>query len=211
MKRKECPHCGDIVSREEMICTCGYTFQPEDELRGAKAARDVSEEIRDTGPRRASRGPNTLRGMPLDEVESRKRAAQKRTTRVSARIVDSDSGRGSGRRHREYPAGERHDQEHPSGEHRARERHDREHPSGERPTGERRARRRRSEERRGSSQSGDARLMPCPSCVAQISKRAEKCPKCGKAPFAECHICDAKIRVGTSVCPACGDPDPFNG
>ena len=53
--------------------------------------------------------------------------------------------------------------------------------------------------------------MPCPSCSAQISKRAERCPKCGKAPFAECQICDAKIRVTNSVCPACGDPDPFDG
>ncbi len=203
MKRKECPHCGDIVSGREMICPCGYTFQPEDDLRGAKAARDVSEEIRDTGKRRAWHSGNTLRGMPLDEVESRRRAAQKRTTKVSARIIDpdSDSGSGSGRRHREYHTGERHTRERPSGE-----RHTRERPSGEH-----RARQRRSGERRGSSQSGEGKLMPCPSCFAQISKRAERCPKCGKAPFAECQICDAKIRVTNSVCPACGDPDPFDG
>ncbi len=193
MKRKECPHCGDIVSGREMICPCGYTFQPEDDLRGAKAARDVSEEIRDTGKRQAWHSGNTLRGMPLDEVESRRRAAQKRTTKVSARIIDpdSDSGSGSGRRHREYLTGERH--------------------TRERPSGERRATQRRSGERRGSSQSGEGKLMPCPSCFAQISKRAERCPKCGKAPFAECQVCDAKIRVTNSVCPACGDPDPFDG
>ncbi len=188
MKRKECPHCGDIVPLGEMICPCGYTFQSRDDLRGAKAARDVSEEIRDTGKQRAWHSGNTLRGMPLDEVESRRRAAQKRTTKAS----DSDSGTGSDRRHREYHSGERR--------------------TRERPSGERRARQRRSEgERRGSSQSGEGKLMPCPACFAQISKRAERCPKCGKAPFAECQICDAKIRVTNSVCPACGDPDPFDG
>ena len=62
---------------------------------------------------------------------------------------------------------------------------------------------------RGSSQSG-GKLIDCPTCLAKISKRAERCPKCGKTPFAECQICGSKIRIHSSVCPGCGDPDPFN-
>ena len=62
---------------------------------------------------------------------------------------------------------------------------------------------------RGSSQSG-GKLIDCPTCLAKISKRAERCPKCGKTPFDECQICGSKIRIHSSVCPGCGDPDPFN-
>ncbi len=74
-------------------------------------------------------------------------------------------------------------------------------------------------ERRGKSGSGmrptvaesdKSRLIGCPSCAARISKRANACPKCGVAPWADCMICAARIRSGSSMCPECGDPDPFN-
>jgi hypothetical protein len=56
-----------------------------------------------------------------------------------------------------------------------------------------------------------SKLMPCPSCSAKISKRAERCPKCKKSPFMNCQICTAKISAVSASCPECGDPDPFHG
>lgn len=138
MSEKECPHCGDVLFEYETRCTCGFDFTPvKGELRGAKAARDVSERIRDTGKKQAP----TTAGRVMRHVE-----------RVSAKILG--------------PA---------------------------------------------PDSTPSTRLMPCPSCRAQISKRAAKCPKCGTAPFAECQICSAKIRISAHVCPSCGDPDPFHG
>lgn len=143
MREKECPHCGDVLFEYELRCACGFDFTPvKGELRGAKAARDVSERIRDTGKKAvpARPEPANTAGRMMRHVE-----------RVSAKILG---------------------------------------PGGS---------------------PAQTRLMPCPSCHAQISKRATKCPKCGTAPFAECQICAAKIRINAQVCPSCGDPDPFNG
>lgn len=53
-------------------------------------------------------------------------------------------------------------------------------------------------------------LIACPSCPAQISRRAARCPKCGKSPYAKCMICSNEIRANSAACPECGDPDPFN-
>ncbi len=61
-----------------------------------------------------------------------------------------------------------------------------------------------------SSRSKNRQLMSCPACRAEISKRAQTCPKCGVDPFAKCGICGSRIRTGSSPCPECGDPDPFN-
>ncbi|MEE9278990.1 MAG: hypothetical protein V3V67_02330 [Myxococcota bacterium] len=141
MGRKECPHCGDVVPEHEPLCTCGFDFTKAGGLRGAKAARDVSNQILH------KRKKKTL---------FRKKPAPKT---VRAKVVEPE-------------------------------------PEPE------------PEPDYGSS--GGTRLMPCPSCFAQISKRASQCPKCGTAPFADCQICFAKIRVNTPACPACGDPDPFN-
>ena len=55
-----------------------------------------------------------------------------------------------------------------------------------------------------------SQLIACPSCPAQISKRAERCPKCGKSPYAKCLICSNEIRANSTACTECGDPDPFN-
>jgi RNA polymerase subunit RPABC4/transcription elongation factor Spt4 len=59
-------------------------------------------------------------------------------------------------------------------------------------------------------QADPSRLMDCPFCPARISKRAHKCPKCGRAPYLACQICASRILAGSAVCPECGDPDPFN-
>ena len=59
-------------------------------------------------------------------------------------------------------------------------------------------------------ESMSSKRIACPSCPAKISKRAERCPKCGKSPFAKCLICGNEIRATSSACPECGDPDPFN-
>ena len=64
---------------------------------------------------------------------------------------------------------------------------------------------------RGAGHRKGGMLMSCPSCDARISKRAEKCPKCGSAPFSECLICFASIVADSAACPECGDPDPFGG
>ncbi len=61
------------------------------------------------------------------------------------------------------------------------------------------------------SMSSSSKLMECPSCPALISKRAERCPKCGNSPYAKCQICSNQIAVNSTSCPECGDPDPFNG
>lgn len=55
-----------------------------------------------------------------------------------------------------------------------------------------------------------SKLIACPSCPAKISRRAERCPKCGKSPFAKCQICAHEIRANSAACPECGDPDPFS-
>ena len=61
------------------------------------------------------------------------------------------------------------------------------------------------------SMSSSSKLMECPSCPALISKRAERCPKCGNSPYAKCQICSNQIAANSTSCPECGDPDPFNG
>jgi hypothetical protein len=61
------------------------------------------------------------------------------------------------------------------------------------------------------SMSNSSKLMECPSCPALISKRAERCPKCGNSPYAKCQICSNQIAANCTSCPECGDPDPFNG
>lgn len=52
-------------------------------------------------------------------------------------------------------------------------------------------------------------IMACPSCHARISKRAPKCPKCGRSPYRSCMICASLILVNSGACGECGDPDPF--
>ncbi len=54
-----------------------------------------------------------------------------------------------------------------------------------------------------------AMLMDCPTCGSRISKRAELCPTCDSAPYANCQICAGTILAHSSPCPECGDPDPF--
>ena len=53
-------------------------------------------------------------------------------------------------------------------------------------------------------------LMDCPSCDAQISQRAARCPKCGTEPYGHCGVCAARILRDASPCPECGDPEPFD-
>jgi hypothetical protein len=53
--------------------------------------------------------------------------------------------------------------------------------------------------------------MKCPACAAQISKRAERCPKCGQVPYDHCLVCANQILVGSAPCAECGDPLPFGG
>ncbi len=156
MGRKECPHCGDVVPEYEPLCTCGFDFATSGGLRGAKAARDVSNEILHKGKKKP----------PVHKKPAPKKVRAKIVEQVRAKVV------GQARAKVVEPEPE-------------------------------------LEPDYGSS-GGGTRLMPCPSCFAQISKRASQCPKCGTAPFADCQICFAKIRVNTPVCPACGDPDPFN-
>jgi RNA polymerase subunit RPABC4/transcription elongation factor Spt4 len=147
MARKQCPHCGDVVSADELVCSCGFAFSFGSEVQGAKAARDTSAKILDTGQRKAA----AARRRQAQRKAARKTATKKPARKVRAKIVDHDSG-----------------------------------------------------------VIVSSRLMECPSCMAEISKRAAQCPKCGQQPFAECKVCGAKIRVNSSVCPGCGDPDPFN-
>jgi hypothetical protein len=54
-----------------------------------------------------------------------------------------------------------------------------------------------------------AMLMECPACSARISKRAQSCPKCGRAPYEHCQICASRILANATPCPECGDPLPF--
>ena len=56
MPTKECPHCGAILSHDEIICSCGFNFPLAGSAgRGAKAARDVAARI--TGSRKALWAP----------------------------------------------------------------------------------------------------------------------------------------------------------
>ncbi len=157
MPTKECPHCGAVLSHDEIICSCGFNFPLAGSAgRGAKAARDVAERI--TGSRkslwnRGSRKP------------PRGKKPKKAPRKLSAQVVDPGTP----------PRGTPHPITPPSGT---------PLPGG--------------------------KLMDCPTCQARISKRAERCPKCGKTPFAECQVCGAKIRINSPVCQSCGDPDPFN-
>ena len=54
-----------------------------------------------------------------------------------------------------------------------------------------------------------ALLMACPSCDANISRRAASCPKCKSAPYSNCLICATRLLVNSKSCSECGDPDPF--
>jgi len=63
----------------------------------------------------------------------------------------------------------------------------------------------------GMPQPNEALLMDCPACTARISKRAERCPKCGRAPYEHCQICASRILTNAVSCPECGDPLPFGG
>ena len=167
MPTKECPHCGAILSHDEIICSCGFNFPLAGSAgRGAKAARDVAARI--TGTRRALRGKKS-----------------KKPRKVSAKVIEP----GTPPRGTPHPVTPPHGTPQPSTP-----------PRGTSLPGIR---------SRGSSQPG-GKLIDCPTCLAKISKRAERCPKCGKTPFAECQICGSKIRIHSSVCPGCGDPDPFN-
>ncbi len=159
MPTKECPHCGEVLSDDEIICSCGFNFPLAGSAgRGSKAARDVSERI--TGSKKALWSPRALRG----------KKQKKPPRKVSAKVIEADTPpRGT------PPRGTPHPITPPGGT---------------------------------SSPSG--KLMECPTCLARISKRAERCPKCGQTPFADCKVCGAKIRVNSSACAGCGDPDPFN-
>ena|GEM_PF-3513769 len=54
-----------------------------------------------------------------------------------------------------------------------------------------------------------ALLMACPTCEANISRRAASCPKCKSAPYSHCLICATRLLVNSKTCSECGDPDPF--
>jgi len=59
-------------------------------------------------------------------------------------------------------------------------------------------------------------IIKCQSCGQAMSKRAERCPKCGtnnvtELPKKKCLICRHLISAKSSVCPECGDPAPFGG
>ncbi len=151
MARKQCPHCGDVVPGDELVCSCGFAFSFGSEVQGSKAARDVSAKILDTGKRKTAAARKRQAQRKAAKKAAATAAEKKPTRRVKAKIVDHDSG-----------------------------------------------------------VIVSSKLMECPSCMAEISKRAAQCPKCGQQPFSQCKVCGAKIRVNSSVCPGCGDPDPFN-
>jgi RNA polymerase subunit RPABC4/transcription elongation factor Spt4 len=86
-------------------------------------------------------------------------------------------------------------------------------PSPEKPPAKGRKKKSRGKRVSTTPDPGDSmssKLIACPSCPAKISRRAERCPKCGKSPFSKCGICAAEIRANSAACPECGDPDPFN-
>ena len=169
MPTKECPHCGAILSHDEIICSCGFNFPLAGSAgRGAKAARDVAARI--TGTRKALRTPKMLRG----------RKNKKPPRKVSAKVIEPGTPQ---------PGTPQ--------------------PGTPEPITPPRGTPQPSTPPRGTS-SSSGKLMACPTCLARISKRAERCPKCGKTPFADCLVCGAKIRLNSSVCQGCGDPDPFN-
>ena len=55
-----------------------------------------------------------------------------------------------------------------------------------------------------------ALLMACPTCDANISRRAAACPKCKSVPYSHCLICATRLLVNSKVCNECGDPAPFS-
>ncbi len=174
MPTKECPHCGAILSHDEIICSCGFNFPLAGSAgRGSKAARDVAARI--TGSRKALWAPKGLRG----------KKKKKPPRKVSAKVIEPGTP----------PHGKPSKSTPPRG-------------TSQPITPPRGTSQPNTSESGTPSTSG--KLMACPTCLARISKRAERCPKCGKTPFAECQICGAKIRLNSSVCAGCGDPDPFN-
>jgi len=56
----------------------------------------------------------------------------------------------------------------------------------------------------------DLSLITCKNCSHSVSKRADKCPKCGHALSAVCSICNESIPKTSTACPECGDPAPFS-
>ena len=63
----------------------------------------------------------------------------------------------------------------------------------------------------GNRQPNAALLMSCQACAARISKRAARCPKCGRSPYEQCQVCASRILASAAPCPECGDPLPFGG
>jgi len=51
-------------------------------------------------------------------------------------------------------------------------------------------------------------LTTCENCGARISRRARRCPKCGKEVerFITCEDCGAKVPADAEECPECGGP-----
>ena len=140
MARRECPHCGNVVSQRDRKCGCGYEFPTTGSaMLGSKAARDIAARLRTPSPK-AEKGRKK-------KGKSRPSASK----REPAPAVTPDPG-----------------------------------------------------------DSLSSKLIACPSCPAKISRRADRCPKCGKSPYAKCGICASEIRANCSACPECGDPDPFN-
>ena len=155
MAKKDCPHCGNVVSKETAHCGCGYEFTGAEPL-GAGVARETSARLLHDKPPEKSR----------KRKEGRKKGSASRSSgQVQPAAVESPA-----------PSVNKVEAAKPE-----------------------------------VSMSSSSKLMECPSCPAHISKRAERCPKCGNSPYAKCQICSNQITANSTSCPECGDPDPFSG
>lgn len=81
MASVECPHCGNVLSRDEEACGCGYVFPTRgSQLQGAKVARDVAGGIVER-VRKKARIARALQS-------SKKASAGKPAIKVKATILD---------------------------------------------------------------------------------------------------------------------------
>jgi len=55
----------------------------------------------------------------------------------------------------------------------------------------------------------NAKLIICPNCSSEVSKRAIRCPNCELKLKEKCCLCKNEIAIDSQVCPQCGDPNPF--
>ncbi len=179
---RACPHCGDLVSVEARHCACGFPLPADGPVvRGAKAAREVTE---GTGPHeqgKRTRGKARKPGRLARTLQSVRNAT--RTRSETQELLMPRSGRSTPDSSTNPPL-----------------------PPARGYDGTREPLTNPPRPPRGKG----GKLIECASCGAKMSKRASVCPRCGSSPWDRCQICSAKIQPGTSSCPECGDPDPFN-